>query len=223
MSRPRAVLLDVDGTLIDTNDAHARAWVDVCAEFGITASFAEVRRMIGMGGDRVIPRLTGQPEDSELGKTMKERRGRIFRERYLPECRPFPRTRELLRRMRDDGLGLVVATSASDADLAALLDAAGVADLIEAKTSSEDADASKPAPDIVQAALHRAACAPAGAVMLGDTPYDVQASTRAGVRCVALRCGGWDDGALSGAVAIYDDPADLLAHYDESPFAGGGS
>ncbi|HEU4559490.1 MAG TPA: HAD family hydrolase [Longimicrobium sp.] len=220
MSRPRAVILDVDGTLIDTNDAHAHAWVDVCHEFGHEVAFGKVRRMIGMGGDRVLPSLTGLEEESETGEKMKERRGEIFRERYLPSCQPFPRARELLERFRDDGMQLVVATSASKDDMAALLKAADVADLIQAKTSSSDADNSKPAPDIVEAALENAGCGPDEAVMLGDTPYDVQASGRAGVRCVALRCGGWDDDALSDAVAIYQDPADLLAHYERSPFAG---
>ncbi len=83
MSRPRAVILDVDGTLIDTNDAHAHAWVDVCHEFGHEVAFGEVRRMIGMGGDRVLPSLTGLEEESETGEKMKERRGEIFRQRYL--------------------------------------------------------------------------------------------------------------------------------------------
>ncbi len=219
MSRLRAVILDVDGTLIDTNDAHAHAWVDVCHEFGHEVAFGEVRRMIGMGGDRVLPSLTGLEEESETGEKMKERRGEIFRQRYLPSCQPFPRARELLERFRDDGLQLVVATSASKDDMTALLKAADVADLIQAKTSSSDAEQSKPAPDIVEAALENAGCEPSEAVMLGDTPYDVQASGRAGVRCVALRCGGWDDAALSDAVAIYQDPADLLERYHTSPFA----
>ncbi|HEX8691584.1 MAG TPA: HAD family hydrolase [Longimicrobium sp.] len=221
MSRPKAAILDIDGTLIDTNDAHAHAWVDTCAEFGIQVPFAKVRPLIGMGGDKVLPELTGFAEESERGKEIKERRGAVFRERYLPSCRPFPGARELLERMTGDGLQLVVATSASKDDMGALLKAAGVADLIEAKTSSSDAEESKPEPDIVQAALDSAGCAPGEAVMLGDTPYDVEASTRAGVPCVALRCGGWwKDDDLAGAVAIYDDPAELLARYDESPLAG---
>ena len=219
MSHPRAVILDVDGTLIDTNDAHAHAWVDVCNEFGFPVAFGRVRELIGMGGDRVLPALTGLSEESEIGTKMKERRGTIFRARYLPSCLPFPGARELLERFRDDGMQLVVATSASADDMAALLKAAGVADLIEAKASSSDAEESKPAPDIVEAALAHAGVSASEAVMLGDTPYDVKAANRAGVRCVALRSGGWDAAALSDAVAIYHDTADLLAHYDQSPFS----
>lgn len=220
MTRPRAVLLDVDGTLIDTNDAHAHAWVDACREFGHEVAFGHVRRMIGMGGDRVLPSLTGLSDESEAGEQIKARRGEIFQERYLPSCQPFPQAREMLERFAADGMWLVVATSASKDDMAALLKAADIADLVDAKTSSSDAEKSKPAPDIVEAALGNGGCEAHEAVMLGDTPYDVEAAGRAGVRCVALRCGGWDDEALKDAVAIYQDPADLLAHYDTSPFAG---
>lgn len=215
----KAVILDVDGTLIDSNDAHARAWVEACGAFGHAVEFGAVRRLIGMGGDKVLPRLTGLSEDDEQGRRLKERRGAIFRERYLPELKPFPQARALLQRFRDQGLTLAVATSSSKKDLRPLLDQAGVADLIDERTDADDAEESKPDPDIVQAALRRAEAAPGDAIMLGDTPYDVEASGRAGVRCVALRCGGWDDASLRGAIALYDDPAHLLSRYDQSPFA----
>ncbi|HEU4457111.1 MAG TPA: HAD family hydrolase [Longimicrobium sp.] len=222
MTALRAAILDIDGTLIDTNDAHAHAWVDVCAEFDIQVPFGRIRPLIGMGGDKVLPRLTGEEEDSERGKEIKERRGEIFRERYLPSCRPFPQARELLQRMRDQGLTLVVATSASRDDMGALLKTIGVEDLIEARTSSSDAEASKPEPDIVEAALEKAGCAPNEAVMLGDTPYDIESAGRAGVACIALRCGGWwKDDDFRDAAAIFDDPADLLQHYRESPLGHG--
>jgi phosphoglycolate phosphatase-like HAD superfamily hydrolase len=119
--------------------------------------------------------------------------------------------------MRDEGLKLVVASSAKEDELTPLLEKAGTADLIEKKTSSDDAENSKPDPDIVKAALDRSGLAPDEVVMLGDTPYDIEAASRAGVRAVALRSGGWKDRDLSGAIAAYDDPADLLAHYDSSP------
>lgn len=220
-NKPNVVVLDIDGTLIDSNDAHAHAWVDVGREFGHEIGYDRVRRLIGMGGDKVLPELTGLEEDTDEGQRMKERRGEIFRERYLPTLKPFPHARALLERFRDDGYTLVVATSASKEDMDALLEQAGIQDLMEEKTSSSDADASKPDPDIVQAALKSADARPAEALMLGDTPYDVEASGRAGVRCVALRCGGWGDDELGDAVAVYDDPADLLARYAESPFAAG--
>lgn len=218
--KPRAAILDIDGTLIDSNDAHAQAWVDVGKETGHEIDFGHIRRLIGMGGDKVVPQITGLDDESEEAQRIKKRRGEIFRERYLPTLKAFPHARELLERFRADGLTLVIATSASKDDMAALLKQAGVADLIEEKTSESDAEASKPDPDIIEAAVKKAGCRPEEAVMLGDTPYDVEASKKAGVPCVALRCGGWEDDELSDAVAIFDDPADLLAHYEQSPYAG---
>ncbi len=219
----RAAILDIDGTLIDSNDAHARAWVDVGKEMGYDIDFAHVRRLIGMGGDKVIPEITGLEDESDEAEKVKKRRGEIFQERYLPTLQPFPRARELLERFQADGMALVVATSASKDDMGKLLEKAGIKDLIEEKTSQSDVEASKPDPDVIEAAVDKAGCKPFEAVMLGDTPYDVEASRKAGVPCVALRCGGWGDEDLKDAVAIYDDPADLLANYDRSPYAGGGS
>jgi HAD superfamily hydrolase (TIGR01509 family) len=219
MSRARVVVLDVDGTLLDSNDAHARAWVETGEELGRPIDFDEVRRLIGMGGDRVLPRLTGIEEETKEGERWTERRGEIFRSRHLPGLRPFPRTRALLERLRDDGYRLVVASSASEDDLGLLLERAGVNDLVEERTSADDAERSKPAPDIVRAALDRAGARPDDAIMLGDTPYDVEACRGAGVPIVGFRSGGWDDGALEGSVAIYDGPADLLERYAGSPFA----
>lgn len=216
----KAVLLDVDGTLIDSNDAHARAWVEVGEELGYDIEFGHVRRLIGMGGDRVLPQLTGLEEESAEGSRVLDRRGEIFRERYLPRLRAFPGARELLERLRADGKTLVVATSAGAEDLKALLQQAGIEDLIEDSTNSDEAESSKPAPDIVESALAKSGVTAADAVMLGDTPYDVKAARRAGVRVVALRCGGWRDADLRGAAEIHEDPAELLAHYGRSLLSG---
>jgi HAD superfamily hydrolase (TIGR01509 family) len=217
--RTKGIILDIDGTLIDSNDAHARSWVETLEEFGIEADVDDARRMIGMGGDKLLPELAGVEVDSELGKRIVERRTELFKERYLPELRPFPKTRELVEHMRDRGLKVSVATSAKREELDPFLEVAGVRDLIESATSSSDAEESKPDPDIVEAALGRLDLPASAVVMLGDTPYDVEAATRAGVAIVAVRCGGWGDEDLAGAVAVYDDPADLLAHFDESPLA----
>ena len=215
----RTVLLDVDGTLLDSNDAHAHSWVDTAREFGLDTPFDVVRPMIGMGGDKLMPAAFGVDHDSPEGKRMAKRRGEIFRERYLPRLRPFPDARALLERLLRDGYTLVVATSAQEDEMKDLVKAAGVEDLLEEATSSGDADSSKPDPDIVEAALDKAEASPGDAIMLGDTPYDVEAATRAGVAIVALRCGGWSDEELRGAIAVYADPAELLRVYDQSPFA----
>ncbi len=216
--KKRVVLLDVDGTLIDSNDAHAQAWVDTGREFGYDVAFDKVRWLVGMGGDKVLPELTGLTEQSAKGAAILQRRGEIFRATYLPRLQPFDKARELLLRMQADGYQLVVATSASAEDLEALLKQAGLDDVIGAATSSDDAAESKPAPDIVHAALRKAHAQPDEALMLGDTPYDVGAARNAGVDIVALRCGGWPDEELTGAIALYDDPADLSGHYSTSVF-----
>jgi HAD superfamily hydrolase (TIGR01549 family) len=216
--RKTAVLLDIDGTLIDSNDAHAHAWVETGREFGYDIAFDKVRWLIGMGGDKVLPELTGLKDDSEKGKKILERRGELFREKYISQLEAFDGAHDLLVRLRDDGYKLVVATSASEEDLDALLKQGGFEDVIKKATTSDDADESKPAPDIIEAALKKAGVEADQAFMLGDTPYDVSAASKAGVDAIAVRCGGWEEEELRGAVAIFDNPRDLLVHYSESPF-----
>jgi HAD superfamily hydrolase (TIGR01509 family) len=216
----RGVLLDIDGTLIDSNDAHASSWVDVFREFGREdITFDRVRPLIGMGGDKLLPRLTGLDHESDLARRMTARRKEVFNTMYLPRLRAFPGVHELLARFKEDGLRLVVATSAEREELNKLLEQAGLEELVDRKTSSSDADRSKPDPDIIHAALTRGKLTAGEAVMLGDTPYDVEAAGRAGVVCVAVRCGGWDDRALAGAVEIHDDAAALLSSYQNTIFA----
>jgi HAD superfamily hydrolase (TIGR01509 family) len=213
----RGVILDVDGTLIDSNDAHARAWVEALAEFGYAVPYEKVRPLIGMGGDKLMPAVGGPSEESAEGKQITQRRAEIFKQRYLPTLKAFPVTRELLEHMRARGLKRAVASSAKQDELEPLLKLAGADDLIEKKTSSDDADSSKPDPDIVQVALEKLGLPPEQVVMIGDTPFDVEAAGKAGIGTIALRCGGWHDHDLVGALAVYQDPADLLARYDSSP------
>lgn len=220
MTLVRAVLLDIDGTLVDSNDAHAQTWVDALAQYGHPVSFERVRRLIGMGGDKLLAQI-GIDKESRLGQRIDERKGELFTRDHLPHLAGFPQARELLLRLIDAGLTLVVATSAKAAEVDALLERCNARDLVPQRASSDDAESSKPAPDIVQAALARAQVPPSAALMLGDTPYDVQAARRAGVRCVGLRSGGWGDGDLEGALAVYDDVADILAHFESSPFVSG--
>jgi len=212
----KGVIFDVDGTLLDSNDAHAQSWVETFADAGYDVPFEAVRPLIGMGSDKLLPKTIGIRHDSEEGKKLLERRSEIFRAGYLPRLQPLPGARALVLRVRDDGLKAIVATSARDEELKGLLKAAGVDDLIEEKATASDAKRSKPDPDIVEAAIQESGVPSNKAVMVGDTPYDVEAATRAGVRIIGFRSGGWDDASLEGAAQIYDGPADLLAHYDAS-------
>jgi len=207
----RGVLLDIDGTLLDSNDAHAQSWVDIFTRHGFAIPFERVRALIGKGGDKLLPELTAIDAESPRGKALSDERRKRFLQDYLPKLRPTRGARQLVEAAKGEGLRVVVATSSSEKELGALLEQAGVADLIQRATSSDDG-ASKPDPDIVRAALAEGKLAAHEAVMVGDTPYDIEAAARGGVKTVALRCGGWwDDKALGGALAIYDDPAALAA------------
>jgi len=218
---PRGVILDIDGTLVDSNRAHAESWAETLASFGYSVTADEVQPLIGMGGDKLLPKLIGVDIESDEGKKYSEHRTRLFFRKYLPQVRAFPGARALAERLRADGYVLITASSASEEELEKLLDVAGIEDLLTDTTSSDDAERSKPDPDIVHAAVRRSGLTAADMVMIGDTPYDVEASRRAGVRIVAVRSGGWDDAALTGATAIYDDVGALLSEYDGSLFSRG--
>ena len=214
----RTVLLDIDGTLIDSNDGHARAWVGALRAHGYVVPFERVRPLIGMGGDKLTPALTGLDPKSGEAERISETRSELFLEQELPTLQPTRGARPLLEHMLGLGLELVVATSAKEDEVRSLLERAGVSDLIQLASSADDAERSKPDPDIVQAALRLSRSQVAHSALIGDTPYDVEAAARARVPAIALRCGGWwDDAALAKATALYDDPADLLAQFDDSP------
>lgn len=212
----RGVIFDIDGTLVDSNDAHAQSWVDTFAEAGYNVPFEVVRPLIGMGADKLLPKTIGVRHDSEEGKKLVKRRSEIFGQKYLPHLRPLEGARALVLRVRSDGLKPIVATSAKEEELAGLLKAAEVADLMEEKATASDAERSKPDPDIVEAGIQESGISPNQLVMIGDTPYDIEAAAKAKVRTIAFRSGGWADEALKGAAEVYDGPADLLAHYDSS-------
>ncbi len=214
----QAVILDVDGTLVLSNDAHAQAWVESFAAYGYDVPFEKVRPLIGMGGDQVIPKLVKELNDEDGdGKAIAEQRKELIIERFGPKLVAAKGARDLVLRMQQDGLKLIIASSATSQELSVLLKSAQVDDLLKQATTSSDAEASKPAPDIVEAALSKLKMPPSEVLMIGDTPYDIQSANGAGVGLIAVRCGGFDDEQLKEAIAIYDDPADLLAHYANSP------
>ena len=215
-ARP-AALVDIDGTLVDSNGAHARAFVEAFAELGMHVPYEQVRRLIGKGGDKLIPEVSGR-DDKGWVKEVGERKKEAFFARHFDSIRPFPEVRALLERMKAAGLLLVVATSANEEEMKKLLGVAGVNDLFDEEATKDDAKRSKPDPDIISAALEAGGIDASQAIMLGDTPYDVEAARRAGVGTVGLESGGWKASELSGAVAVYADAAALLRDFDASPF-----
>jgi HAD superfamily hydrolase (TIGR01509 family) len=210
----RAVLFDIDGTLVDTNYLHVLAWRRVFldhGESGITSS--RIHRLVGMGTDELLETLCGRSRPE-----LKPERARHF-EALKGEIRAFPRAADLLRALHGRGVRVVLATSAEKSDLEALLAAIDAEDAIDAVTSAGEVEAAKPAPDLFSTALAEAGTAPEDTVAIGDTVWDVKAASRAGLRCVAVTAGGISRAELeaAGAVAVYDDVAALLDGLDDSP------
>jgi HAD superfamily hydrolase (TIGR01509 family) len=218
--RFRTALFDVDGTLIDSNDAHVQSWVESLREHGIPVEAEQIRPLIGMGGDKLLPAIAQVRESSALGRAVARRKREIFKVR-LPALQATPGARALLEHLRDQRVTIGIATSAGEEELDALLRQAGVDDLVHRRTSKDDAAESKPAPDIVHAALEECGARPESTIMIGDTPYDIQAANQAEVGVIALRCGGyWSDHDLKDALAIFDDPLALLAHWCDQTAVG---
>lgn len=216
----KAVLCDLDGTLLDSNHFHAEAWQRTFAEFGITVGFEEMVKQIGKGGDQVIPTFVPKERCEELEEPLKQFRKNLFHREYMDRIVPFSDARRLLERMRQEGLRLAVASSSDKGDLEAFLMLLKIHDLVEENTTADDASKSKPEPDIFQAALQRLGIEPHEAMVLGDTPWDLEAAKKAGIPAVAVTCGGWtvDELKEAGAVQVYRDPADLLRQFETSPF-----
>ncbi|MFY9292947.1 MAG: HAD family hydrolase [Methylorubrum rhodinum] len=217
-----AVVFDIDGTLLDSVDQHARAWVEAFAHFGIQTEEAQVRRQIGKGGDQLLPVFVDPDRLAREGKTIEAYRSDLFKRRYLDQVRPFPGVQELLSRLREDGLTVALASSGKASEVEHYQRILGIEDLVDAVTSADDADRSKPHPDIFEAVLEKLPGLPKAAVIaVGDTPYDAEAAGKAGIRTVGLLCGGFPEADLSaaGCIALYRDPQDLLDGYARSPLA----
>jgi HAD superfamily hydrolase (TIGR01549 family) len=217
----RAFIFDLDGTLVDSNELHVDSWDRAFRHFGKQFSREALRAQIGKGSDQYLPEFLTPEEIKRFGKELDEYRSQLFREEYLPRVRPFPKVRELFQRIRDDGKRIVLATSGKEEDTKYYVEKLlKIDDLIEGYTSADDANRSKPAPDIFTAALEKLGdVSAAEAINVGDTRFDIQAAAKVGLRTIALLCGGTAENILrrSGAIAVYRDPADLLRHYREMP------
>ena len=184
-----------------------------CSKFGHDVSFEQVRGQIGKGGDKLIPVFLSADEQRDHGKEMEEWRGNRFKTEYLPLVRPFSAVPDLLRRVRDAGLRIAVASSAKKDELDKYLDIARIADLVDVTTSSDDVEESKPAPDIFEIVLKKLKIEGADAVAIGDTPYDAEAAGKAKIATIGVLCGGFTESSLrqAGCVEVYPGPAALFA------------
>jgi HAD superfamily hydrolase (TIGR01509 family) len=215
----RVILLDVDGTLVDSNALHAEAWRVALEAYGFSLPYERVLGLIGMGGDKLLPELTGLSKQSARGSELSEHRQQLFMREYVQRAHALPGARAFVERLLEAGHRPVVASSANNEELEALLSRANLSDLLTARTSSDDADRSKPDPDILQAALEQADATPQEALMVGDTPYDLKAAVRAGVPFIGVRSGGYDERALRGALVVYENAEEICRVFEGSPFA----
>jgi HAD superfamily hydrolase (TIGR01509 family) len=214
----RALLCDIDGTLVQSNWLHAAAWRDAFAEMELPLDLEELRRQIGKGGNQLIPVFVPWWKQRHVEVPLKELRKFIFETEYLDQVKPIPRVREFLLHLHERGIRLALASSASKKDLTMYKKLANIEDLIEEESSADDADRSKPHPDIFQAALKRLGLEPADVLALGDTPYDAEAAGKAGVWTIGVMTGGWsrEDLLAAGCVEVYQDVGELLDRFDES-------
>ena len=215
----KAVIFDVDGTLVDTVDMHADAWQRAMRDVGKEVRFEDVRAQIGKGSDKLMPVFFSEAELEEIGEQLEKRRGEIYKSEHLPRVEAFPKVRELFERILKDGLRIALASSAPEDELTHYKEVAGIGDLIDAATSADDAEESKPEPDIFDAAVKSLKGVRAEeCVVVGDTPYDVIAARKIGIPTIGVLSGGFPESSLrdEGAVEIYKDPADLLENYERS-------
>jgi len=219
----RAAIFDLDGTLVDSNEFHVLAWQETFRHFGREIPLERLREQIGKGGDQYLPVFLSERELREFGKEADEYRGKRFKKKYLSQVRPFPKVRELFERLRSDGKKIALASSGKDDEVRHYEKLLGIKGLVDSMITSDQVVHSKPNADVLIAALHALGSVPVSeAVAIGDTPYDVEAAKKIELPVIGFLCGGFSEQLLrdEGAVAIFRDPADLLARYYQSPLAG---
>ena len=213
------VIFDVDGTLVDSVDLHAEAWQRAFEKYGKKIKFYEARRQVGNGGDQYLPEFLTQKEIRQFGKEVEKLRGEFFKRNYLRKIKPFPKVRELFQKLRNDNKQIVLASSAKADELEKFKKIARIEDLIEAETSSDDAEKSKPYPDIFQAALEKLGkINKKNVVVVGDTAYDAEAAGKIKLKTIGVLTGGWTTTELvnAGCREVYADIAALLENYRKS-------
>lgn len=212
-----AVIFDIDGTLVDSVDIHAKCWQEAFRDFDVEATFDEIRTQIGKGGDQLMPEFLSKEELDRIGKKLEEHRSKIFKDKYMQQIRPFAQVRELFERIKKDGVKIAVGSSAKKDEVDYYLDLVRVSDLVDVTASSQDADKSKPHPDIFEAVLRKLQVDACDALVIGDSPYDAEAAKRAGIIAYGVLCGGFwaEDLQKAGAQQIFGGPAEMLEKYAE--------
>jgi HAD superfamily hydrolase (TIGR01509 family) len=220
---PPAAILDIDGTLVDTNYHHTIAWYRAFRQNGIVLPIWKIHRHIGMGGDQLVGSLTDQQTEDEKGDDIRSAEKALYMA-LIDEVEPVEDAREFIVDLRDRGHAVVLASSAKKEEVEYYLDLLDVRSLADDWTTSADVKATKPQPDLVQAAMEKAGVSSSngGAVMVGDTPWDIKAAAAAGVETIAVITGGFSRAELdeAGAVAVFESVAELRSRLAETPLAG---
>lgn len=210
----KAILLDIDGTLIDSNDKHADCWVEAFAHFGKQVDRDFIRGQIGKGGDLLVPDTLDAREMRKFGDELKEYRGELWKRNYMESVQPFPGVPEAIRQLSDRGYKLAFASSSNANEVEYYVSLLGAEKLLEASTSKKDAQFSKPSPEIFEAALEQVGSGAAETLVVGDTPYDILAAHRAKLAVAALLCGGFPRELLVKAEFLFDDIPHLVKELD---------
>jgi len=213
--RVTGIIFDIDGTLVDSNDIHARAWIDAFAEFGKDIPFKLMRSQIGKGGDLLVPDLLSAREMQEFGEKVKKRRTEIFKARYMQQIRPFKRVRENLEILHERRIRMALASSANPDEVDYYIELMEIGELIEASTSTEDAYHSKPSPEIFEAALLKLGTSKRQTLVVGDTPWDILAAHRCALPIAAVRSGGFKRSTLTKAEFIFSSVHTLVERIEQ--------
>jgi len=214
----KAIIFDIDGTLMDSNDAHAKSFVEAFKEFGKAVPFDEIKCLIGMGADDILEKYLSKEEIKDFGEKLTEFRKKDFLENYLPDVKIFPKVRELFERIKADGKQSALASSASEEELEKYRKKLNISDLYEKETNSDDAEEAKPAPDIFQAAFDKLKDVEKSEVLvIGDTPYDAEAATKAKLTIFGVTSGGWSREKLleTGCAEVFRDIAKIYRNYEK--------
>lgn len=210
----QAMLLDIDGTLVDSNDKHTDCWVEAFARFDKEVPWKTIREQIGKGGDLLVPDTLNAREMQTFGEKLKKDRGELWKKKYMQTVQPFPGVVDAIRALHDRGVKLAFASSSLPGEVEYYVELLGVADLLQGTTSKEDAEFSKPSPEIFRAALERVKSDPAQTLAVGDTPYDILAAHRTPVPIAAVLCGGFPRETLAKAEFLFDDIPAMVKELD---------
>jgi HAD superfamily hydrolase (TIGR01549 family) len=208
---PLAAIFDIDGTLVDTNYQHALAWYRAFRREGIVIPIWQIHRSIGIGSDRVVEMLAGEEIEAKLGEALRDAQGPLYKE-MIDEVEPMKGAHELLRDLNRAGHPVILASSAEEEEAEHYIELLNAEEFVDGYTTSADVKASKPEPDIVQAAMQKAGGGPA--VMIGDSTWDCKAATRAKLPSIGVLTGGFSEQELSeaGATVVFDSVEHLRDH-----------